>query len=172
VPTMKRTFALLTLVVALIATAPVLPASAAKRTTKKAVVATTTKRLPPVRIPPMAAADVPAFCKLATDTKAALTELKLKKQQLGSKTPSTIYKQEIELDKVLAKKSPKALAPDFAEIESYLGLFVKLADAKDATVLGKISEQMGSDQVLADYLDSTIRIEGFMRRTCGFPVGV
>jgi hypothetical protein len=167
VPTVKQTFALLMVLVAFAVTTPGQRAEAAKRTTKKAVVSTTTKRLPPVRIPPMAAADIPAFCKLATDTKAALTELKLKKQQLGSKTPSTIYKQEIELDKVLAKKSPKALAPDFEEIESYIGLFVKLADAKDATVLGKISEQMGSDQVLADYLDATIRIEGFMRRTCG-----
>ncbi len=168
----RRTFALLTLVVAVAAGGPCESASAAKRTTKKAIVTTTTKLLPPVRIPPMAAADIPAFCKLATDTKAALTELKLKKQQLGSKTPSSIYRQEIELDKVLAKKSPKALAPDFTEIESYLALFVKLAEAKGATVLGKISEQMGSDQVLTDYLDATIRIEGFMRRTCGFPVGV
>ena len=120
----------------------------------------------------MSAADAVGYCRTATNTKATLAEIRVKKQQLGSKTPVTLYSQEITADQAFAKVSPKELAPDFVVMTNYLGLFVKLAGAKDATQLGVVSSQLSNDQVLSDYLDATIRIEGFVRRTCGFPVGI
>ena len=139
---------------------------------KKTTTTTLAPRLKPARIPAMSSADAVGYCRNATNTKATLAEIRLKKQQLGSKTPATLYRQEIAADQTFAKVSPKELAPDFVVMTNYLGLFVKLADTKDASQLGVVSSQLSSDQVLSDYLDATIRIEGFVRRTCGFPVGI
>ena len=80
--------------------------------------------------------------------------------------------QRFETKTSLEKVSPKELAPDYAVIRDYLTLFATFADTKDANKLAKLANQMSSEAVLGRYFDATVRVEAFVRRTCGFPVGI
>jgi hypothetical protein len=148
-------------------------AAAKKKTTKsgKAAKVVTKPTIPLSKITLPADKKV-GFCKAATETKAKLSDIKSKKIQLGTSTPSSLYRTEIEIDRVLEKAAPKELAPDFAVIRDYLGLFATFADTKDADKLATLSAEMSSDAILGRYFDATVRVEAFVRRTCGFPVGI
>jgi exo-beta-1,3-glucanase (GH17 family) len=153
-------------------------AAAAKKKTTKATKATKAVKVPVTKPTiPLSKITLPAdkkdgFCKAATETKAKLSDIKSKKIQLGTSTPSSLYRTEIEIDRVLEKAAPKELAPDFAVIRDYLGLFATFADTKDADKLATLSAEMSSDAILGRYFDATVRVEAFVRRTCGFPVGI
>lgn len=112
------------------------------------------------------------FCQTATDVKAKLADIKSKKTQLGTSAPSSLFKTEIAVGKTLESASPKELGPDFEVIRNYLGLFATFADTKDADKLAALANQMSSEAVLDRYFDATVRVEAFVRRTCGFPVGI
>jgi hypothetical protein len=144
------------------------------RVTKKAAPTTTIAPRPRklVLIPAYTGAKRDSYCALATDMKARLADLQAKKAQLASRTPASVYADERKVQATLAKASPPQLKPDFEAVGIYVVLFEKLASTKDAKVLAKISTQMSDDAMLNTYLDSTIHIEGFVRRTCGFPVGI
>jgi hypothetical protein len=155
--------------------APAPEASAAKKkTTKTAKVPATKPPKPTIPLSKIALATdkKPEFCKAATETKAKLADIKSKKLQLGTSTPSSLYRTEIEIGKVLEKAAPKQLAPDFSVIRDYLGLFATFADTKDGDKLAALSAEMSSDAILGRYFDATVRVEAFVRRTCGFPVGI
>jgi hypothetical protein len=156
--------------------APIAAEAARKKTTKaKPAVSVPTKPSKPtiplskIKLPENKKED---FCKVATETKAKLADIKSKKTQLGTSTPSSLYKTEIDIDKGLEKVSPKELAPDYAVIRDYLGLFAVFAETKDGDKLAKMANEMSSDAILSRYFDATVRVEAFVRRNCGFPVGI
>lgn len=144
----------------------------ATTSTRVATTVATTKKVATTRPPKLTGEQATAYCRTATDVKATLTELRSKRQQLGSRTPADLYNQEIAAGKKLADASPSQLHHDFDVIADYLALFVQLASTKDSKKLAVISAKMGADDTLSAYLDATIHIEGFVRRTCGFPVGI
>lgn len=157
--------------------APISAATAGKRKTTKAKPAVSAPTKPSKPTIPLSKIKLPDdkkidFCKVATETKAKLADIKSKKTQLGTSTPPSLYRSEIDIDKVLEKVSPKELAPDYAVIRDYLGLFAVFAETKDADKLAKMANEMSSDAVLGRYFDATVRIEAFVRRNCGFPVGI
>ncbi len=159
-----------------LAVAPIAAEAAKKKTTKaKAAVSAPTK--PPKPTIPLSKINLPEnkkedFCKVATETKAKLADVKSKKTQLGTSTPPSLYKTEIEIDKGLEQVSPKELAPDYAVIRDYLGLFAVFAATTDGDKLAKMANEMSSEAVLGRYFDATVRVEAFVRRNCGFPVGI
>jgi hypothetical protein len=152
-------------------------ADAVRKKTTKAKRAVSAPTKPPKPTIPLSKIKLPEdkktdFCKVATETKAKLADIKSKKTQLGTSTPSSLYRTEIDVDKGLEKVSPKELAPDYAVIRDYLGLFAVFADTKDGDKLAKMANEMSSDAVLGRYFDATVRVEAFVRRSCGFPVGI
>lgn len=149
--------------------------AAPKKTTTKARKPTrTTKVLPTI---PLTKISIPSdkkaeYCSTATNAKAKYAELTAKKSQLGGSIPASLYKEEITNGQLLEKASPKELGVDFAVLRDYLGLFVKFSEAKDGTVKAKLTTQMTSDAILTRQFEATVRVETFVRRTCGFPVGI
>ncbi len=165
----RGTCAIAVAVFGLIVTIP--QTDAAKRTTKPPVTQPPKPTIPLSKIS-LAPDRRTAFCQSATDVKAKLADIKSKKTQLGTSTPASLFKSEIAVGKSLEKVSPKELAPDYAVIRDYLTLFATFADTKDANKLAKLANQMSSEAVLGRYFDATVRVEAFVRRTCGFPVGI
>jgi hypothetical protein len=159
-----------------VAVTPIAADAAKKKTTKakKALSAPTKPSKPTIPLSKIKLPDEEkeGFCKVATETKAKLADIKSKKTQLGTSTPSSLYRTEIDVDKGLEKISPKELAPDYEVIRDYLGLFAVFADTKDGDKLAKMANEMSSDAVLGRYFDATVRVEAFVRRNCGFPVGI
>ena len=152
------------------------PAVAAKKkTTVKATKTAKTVKVAPtipltkISLPGSKKAD---YCATATNVKAKFAELASKKSQLGASIPASLYKEEITVGQTLEKASPKELGVDFAVLRDYLGLFVKFSEAKDGTVKATLTTQMTSDAILSRQFDATVRVETFVRRTCGFPVGI
>jgi hypothetical protein len=163
-------------VVASFSVAPIAANAAKKKTTKPKTAVSTPTKPPKPTIPlskiKLAEDKKPAFCQVATETKAKLADIKSKKTQLGTSTPPSLYRTEIEIDRALEKVSPRELAPDYGTIRSYLSLFAVFAETKDADKLAKLANEMSSDAVLGQYFDATVRVEAFVRRNCGFPVGI
>ncbi len=167
------------LMVAVLASAwPLAMPPVAARTTIKAKKSTKAKATTPPKptIPlskiTLASEKKTEFCQSATAVKAKLSDIKSKKTQLGSSTPSSLFKTEIEVGRTLEKVSPKELAVDYEVIRNYLTLFATFADTKDANKLAKLANEMSSEAILGRYFDATVRVEAFVRRTCGFPVGI